>query len=51
VVRLGRIVLLDFNGKGWHRDLGKQSHIWATARRRLFIATLPLNFGPGERSF
>ena len=43
----------DFNGSElWHRDLGRQSHIWGYASspvlyRRLCI----LNFGPGERSF
>jgi len=43
----------DFNGKElWHRDLGKQDHIWGNAASPvIFGDTCYLNFGPGERTF
>lgn len=44
----------DFNsGKElWHRDLGKQVHIWGNAASPiLFDKLCILNFGPGERTF
>jgi outer membrane protein assembly factor BamB len=43
----------DFNGKElWHRDLGKQRHIWGNAASPLLHGNLCLlNFGPGERTF
>lgn len=43
----------DFNGKElWHRDLGKQSHIWGYGSSPIICRDLCiLNFGPGERSF
>jgi outer membrane protein assembly factor BamB len=43
----------DFNGRVlWHRDLGRQSHIWGYASSPVLYRDLCfLNFGPGERSF
>lgn len=43
----------DFNGKElWHRDLGKQHHIWGNAASPVLHGDLCiLNVGPGERSF
>ena len=43
----------DLNGKElWHRDLGKQSHIWGYGSSPIIYRDLCiLNFGPGERSF
>jgi len=43
----------DFNGKElWHRDLGKQDHIWGNAASPVIYGdTCYLNFGPGERTF
>jgi len=43
----------DFNGKElWHRDLGKQTHIWGNATSPVLYKDLCyLNFGPGERTF
>jgi outer membrane protein assembly factor BamB len=43
----------DFNGKErWHRDLGKQAHIWGNAASPILYGDLCiLNFGPGERTF
>ena len=43
----------DFNGKElWHRDLGKQAHIWGNGASPIIHGDLCiLNFGPGERTF
>jgi len=43
----------DFNGKElWHRDLGKQAHIWGNGASPIIHGELCiLNFGPGERTF
>ena len=43
----------DFTGKElWHRDLGKQVHIWGNAASPILHGDLCiLNFGPGERTF
>ena len=43
----------DFDGKEiWHRDLGKQAHIWGNAASPILHGDLCiLNFGPGERTF
>jgi outer membrane protein assembly factor BamB len=43
----------DFDGKEiWHRDLGKQAHIWGNAAAPIIHGDLCiLNFGPGERTF
>jgi outer membrane protein assembly factor BamB len=43
----------DFEGKElWHRDLGKQHHIWGNAASPVLYKDLCiLNVGPGERSF
>lgn len=43
----------DFAGKEqWHRDLGKQTHIWGNAASPVLHGNLCfLNFGPGPRTF
>ena len=43
----------DFNGKElWHRNLGKQIHIWGNGASPIIHRDLCiLNFGPGERTF
>lgn len=43
----------DLHGKEiWHRDLGKQTHIWGNAASPMLQGDLcVLNFGPGERTF
>jgi outer membrane protein assembly factor BamB len=43
----------DLDGKElWHRDLGRQSHIWGYGSSPVIHGDLCLlNFGPGERSF
>jgi hypothetical protein len=43
----------DFHGKElWHRDLGKQAHLWGNAASPIIYNDLCiLNFGPGERTF
>jgi outer membrane protein assembly factor BamB len=43
----------DFAGKElWHRDLGKQHHIWGNAASPVLYGDLCiLNVGPGERTF
>ncbi len=43
----------DFAGKElWHRDLGKQEHIWGNAASPMLVGDLcVLNVGPGERTF
>jgi outer membrane protein assembly factor BamB len=43
----------DFAGKElWHRDLGKQHHIWGNAASPVIYKDLCiLNVGPGERTF
>jgi outer membrane protein assembly factor BamB len=43
----------DLDGKEiWHRDLGKQTHIWGNAASPIIHGDLCiLNFGPGERTF
>jgi len=43
----------DLEGKEvWHRDLGKQTHIWGNAASPMLRGELCiLNFGPGERTF
>jgi outer membrane protein assembly factor BamB len=43
----------DFTGKKlWHRDLGRQVHIWGNGTSPVIHGDLCyLNFGPGERSF
>lgn len=43
----------DFDGKElWHRNLGKQAHIWGNAASPILYGDLCiLNFGPGERTF
>ena len=43
----------DFNGKElWHRDLGKQAHIWGNGASPIIHGEICiLNFGPGERTF
>jgi outer membrane protein assembly factor BamB len=43
----------DMDGKElWHRDLGKQTHIWGNAASPIIYKELCiLNFGPGERTF
>ena len=43
----------DFVGKElWHRDLGKQHHIWGNAASPVIYKDLCiLNVGPGERTF
>lgn len=49
----GGLWCFDFAGKElWHRDLGKQRHIWGHAGSPLLHGDLCLlNFGPGERTF
>src|SRR5438128_6062199 len=43
----------DFQGQElWHRDLGKQAHIWGNGASPILHGELCiLNFGPGERTF
>lgn len=43
----------DLEGKElWHRDLGKQHHIWGNGASPILYKDLCiLNFGPGERTF
>ena len=43
----------DFNGNElWHRDLGRQAHIWGNGASPILYRDLCiLNFGPGERTF
>src|SRR5256714_14923645 len=43
----------DFDGKElWHRDLGKQRHIWGNGASPILHGDLCiLNFGPGPRTF
>jgi outer membrane protein assembly factor BamB len=43
----------DLEGKElWHRDFGKQTHIWGNASSPVIHGELCyLNFGPGERTF
>lgn len=43
----------DLDGKEiWHRDLGKQSHMWGVAASPVLHGDLcVLNFGPGVRTF
>jgi outer membrane protein assembly factor BamB len=43
----------DFDGKElWHRDLGRQAHIWGNGASPIIHGDLcTLNFGPGERTF
>lgn len=43
----------DFTGKElWHRDLGKQTHIWGNGASPIIYRDLCiLNFGPGPRTF
>jgi outer membrane protein assembly factor BamB len=43
----------DFRGRElWHRDLGRQSHLWGYAASPVLYGNLCfLNFGPGKRSF
>ena len=43
----------DFEGNElWHRDLGKQSHMWGVSSSPVLHGELCLlNFGPGERTF
>ena len=43
----------DFAGKElWHRDLGKQLHMWGVSSSPVIHGDLCfLNFGPGERTF
>src|SRR5260221_1152346 len=43
----------DLDGRElWHRDLGKQAHIWGNAASPILHGNLCiLNFGPGERTF
>jgi outer membrane protein assembly factor BamB len=43
----------DFDGKElWHRDLGKQHHIWGNAASPVLYKDICiLNVGPGERQF
>src|SRR5688572_27961779 len=43
----------DFEGKElWHRDLGKQIHIWGNGSSPVLHGNACfLNFGPGERTF
>lgn len=43
----------DFTGKElWHRDLGKQLHMWGVSSSPVIHGNLCfLNFGPGERTF
>ncbi|MDB6038912.1 MAG: hypothetical protein JWM99_2753, partial [Verrucomicrobiales bacterium] len=43
----------DFDGKElWHRDLGKQSHMWGISSSPIIHGEICfLNFGPGERTF
>jgi outer membrane protein assembly factor BamB len=43
----------DLNGKElWHRDFGKQTHIWGNAASPILYGDLCLfNFGPGEQTF
>lgn len=43
----------DLSGKEiWHRDLGKQAHIWGNGAAPVIHGNLCiLNFGPGERTF
>jgi outer membrane protein assembly factor BamB len=47
------IYCYDFNGKElWHRDLGKQQHIWGYGASPVLYKNLCiLNFGAGTRSF
>lgn len=46
------VFCFDFNGKElWHRDLGKQAHIWGSGTSPVFAGGLCyLNFGPTETS-
>jgi len=43
----------DFDGNElWHRDLGRQAHIWGNGASPIIHgAVCILNFGPGERTF
>jgi outer membrane protein assembly factor BamB len=43
----------DLSGKEtWHRDLGRQAHIWGNGASPIIHGELCiLNFGPGERTF
>src|SRR6266498_1208719 len=43
----------DFSGRElWHRDLGRQAHIWGNGASPVVHGDLCfLNFGPGERTF
>ena len=43
----------DFTGQElWHRDLGRQAHIWGNGAAPVIHGELCLlNFGPGERTF
>ncbi len=49
----GGLYCYDLDGKElWHRDLGKQRHIWGNGSSPLIHGGLVyLNFGPGEPSF
>jgi outer membrane protein assembly factor BamB len=49
----GGLYCYDFKGKEvWHRDLGKQAHIWGNGASPIILGELCiLNFGPGERTF
>ena len=55
VVSFGSAGLYCYNFSGreiWHRDLGKQTHIWGNAASPILHGDLCiLNFGPGERTF
>lgn len=46
------IYCYDFEGKErWHRDLGKQSHMWGVGTSPVIYGNLCiLNFGPGDRT-
>src|SRR2546423_2827117 len=43
----------DFHGKElWHRDLGKQTHMWGVSSSPVIRGdSFFLNFGPGDRTF
>jgi outer membrane protein assembly factor BamB len=49
----GGLWCYDFSGKElWHRDLGRQTHIWGNAASPVLHGDLCfLNFGPGPRTF
>lgn len=55
IASFGSAGLYCYNLKGqelWHRDLGKQIHIWGNAASPVIHGDLCLlNFGPGERTF